>query len=607
MPFQTRPIIMGRRGVVTAGHYLAASAGLRTMTAGGNAIDAAASMGICLTLLEPQSCGIGGEVPTLIYSARERRTFAISGMGWSPKAFTIDWCRDHGIDLIPGDGYLPACVPAVVDTWAVALARFGTMSFAEILQPAIELAENGFPVYVGLRNSLRANRVKYCEQYPTTGAIYLPQGNVPRVGDGLLNPDFGAMLRIMCRAEQGAKGRGRVAGIEAARDAFYRGEIAERIARFIVDHPVADATGAEHAALLTYEDLAEWRARVEDPVTLNYRGLDVYKCSSWTQGPVFLQQLAILQNLDLKAMGHNSADYLHSWIETAKLAFADREAYYGDPDFDAVPFDVLLSARYGAARAGQIGARASMELQPGDVGRGLPEYTARSVHDDNRRALGAAPPEEAAAPSPGDVLAHPENAPHLGDTTHLDAIDAEGNMVAATPSGGWIGSSPVIAGLGFPLGTRGQMFYLNPRRPNALQPRKRPRATLTPTIVTRDGAPFLAFGTPGGDGQDQWTLQFFLNYVEFGLDLQQALDAPTVHTTHFPSSFYPRAAHPGRVEAESRLPEETLAELRRRGHDLRLSDGWSHGKPLAIHCHVDRGLILGAATARNNIAYAMGW
>ena len=600
MPFQTRPIIMGRRGVVTAGHYLAASAGLRIMTAGGNAIDAAASMGICLTLLEPQSCGIGGEVPTLIYSARERRTFAISGMGWSPKAFTIDWCRDHGIDLIPGDGYLPACVPAVVDTWAVALARFGTMSFAEILQPAIELAENGFPVYVGLRNSLRASRGKYLEQYPTTGAIYLPQGNVPRVGAALYNPDFGAMLRIMCRAEAGAKGRGREAGIEAARDAFYRGEIAERIARFIGDHPVADASGAEHAALLTYEDLAEWRARMEDPVTLNYRGLDVYKCSAWTQGPVFLQQLAILQHLDLKALGHNSADYLHTWVETAKLAFADREAYYGDPDFDAVPFDVLLSARYGAARAGQIGATASLELQPGDVGRGLPEYTARSVHDDNRRALGA-------APSPGGGLTHPVNAPHLGDTTHLDAIDAEGNMVAATPSGGWIGSSPVIAGLGFPLGTRGQMFYLNPRRPNALQPRKRPRATLTPTIVTRDGDPFLAFGTPGGDGQDQWTLQFFLNYVEFGLDLQQALDAPTVHTTHFPSSFYPRDAYPGRVEAESRLPEETLAELRRRGHDLGLSDGWSHGKPLAIHCHADRGLILGAATARNNIAYAMGW
>ena len=331
-------------------------------------------MGICETLLEPQSCGIGGEVPTLIYSAKERRTYAISGMGWSPEAFTIDWCRDHGIDLIPGDGYLPACVPAPVDTWATALARFGTMSFAEILQPTIEFAENGFPVYASLSRHLHAEQSRYTERYPTTGAVYLPGGNVPDVGDALRNPDFGAMLRIMCRAEEGAKGRGRVAGIEAARDAFYRGEIAERIVRFIADHPVADVGGAVHAALLTYDDLAEWHARVEDPVTLNYRGLDVYKCSSWTQGPVFLQQLAILQGFDLQAMGHNSADYLHTWIETAKLAFADREAYYGDPDFDAVPFDVLLSAGYGERRAAQIGQTASLEQRPGDLGGGVPEY-----------------------------------------------------------------------------------------------------------------------------------------------------------------------------------------------------------------------------------------
>ena len=607
MEFRTRPVIMGRRGVVTAGHYLAASAGLRIMLAGGNAIDAAAAMGICETLLEPQSCGIGGEVPTLIYSARERKTYAISGMGWSPKAFTVDWCRDHGIDLIPGDGYLPACVPAVVDTWAVALARFGTMSFAEILQPAIELAEDGFPVYESLRRSLQSGRARFTEQYPTTGAIYLPGGNAPHVGEALYNPDFGAMLRLMCRAEVGAKGRGRVAGIEAARDAFYRGEIAERIARFIADHPVADASGAAHAGLLTYEDLAEWRAGVEDPVTLNYRGLDVFKCPSWTQGPVFLQQLAILRNLDLKALGHNSADYLHTWIETAKLAFADREAYYGDPEFDAVPFDMLLSAGYGEQRAAQIGQSASLQLRPGDLGNGVPEYAARSVREDNRRALGAAAHDRSAAADGNGGGSAPAAAPHLGDTTHLDAIDAEGNMVAATPSGGWIGSSPVTAGLGFPLGTRGQMFYLNPQRPNALQPRKRPRATLTPTIVTRDGAPFMAFGTPGGDGQDQWTLQFFLNYVEFGMDLQQSLDAPTVHTSHFPSSFYPREAHPGRVAAEARLPAATLAELRRRGHDVELAGGWSNGKALAIHCHVDRGLIAGAATARNNIAYAMGW
>ena len=593
--FRTRPVIMGRRGVVTAGHYLVASAGLRMLMRGGNAIDAAAAMGICETLIEPQSCGIGGEVPTLIYCAKERKTFAISGMGWSPQAFTIDWCRDHGIDLIPGDGYLPACVPAPVDTWACALVRFGTMSFAEILQPSIEFAEHGFPVYESLSRSLHGAQRKYEQQYPTTAEVYLPDGRPPDVGELLRNPDFGAMLRIMCRAEDGAKSRGRSAGIEAARDAFYKGEIAERIVRFIADNPVEDASGAAHTGLLSYEDIAEWHADVELPVSLNYRGLDVFKCSSWTQGPVFLQQLAMLQGLDLKGLGHNSADYLHTWVESAKLAFADREAYYGDPRLDHVPFDVLLSASYGASRAGQITETASLALLPGDVGGGVPAYTSLSVLDDNRRALGIEAPTAAAGGG------------HLGDTTHLDAMDAAGNMVAATPSGGWIGSSPVIRGLGFPLGTRGQMFYLNAQRPNALQPRKRPRATLTPTIATRDGAPFMAFGTPGGDAQEQWTIQFFLNHVAFGMDLQEALDAPTVHTTHFPSSFYPREAHPGRVVAESRLPTETIAELRRRGHEMVLADGWSHGKVLGIRYHGHRGVIAGAASAKNNIAYAMGW
>ena len=480
--FTTRPVIMGRRGVVTSGHYLATAAGFRIMEQGGNAIDAAAAMCFCLNLLEPQSNGIGGEVPTLIYSAKERKVFAISGLGWSPKAFTIEWCREHGIDLIPGDGYLPACVPAVVDTWATALARFGTMSFSQVLQPAIELAENGFPVYHRLHASLADNVRKFTELYPTTGEIYCPDGRVPQVGEVLRNPDWANVLKLMCQAEAAARHKGRVAGIEAARDVFYKGEIAERIVDFITSHPVEDASGTAHTGLLSYEDLAEWRATIEEPVTLNYRGLDVHKCSSWTQGPVFLQQLAILEGFDLQALGHNSADYLHVLIETAKLAFADREASYGAPLFDKVPFDVLLSKEYAAERRHLIGEEASRELRPGDVGRGVPAYATFDVLGDNRRALNMAGREVR------DLgLGHA----HVGDTTHLDAIDHEGNMVAATPSGGWIGSSPVIKGLGFPLGTRGQMFYLNPQRPNALAPRKRPRATLTPTLVTRNGEPFM--------------------------------------------------------------------------------------------------------------------
>jgi gamma-glutamyltranspeptidase/glutathione hydrolase len=589
---------MGRRGVVTSGHYLATAAGFRIMEQGGNAIDAAAAMCFCLNLLEPQDNGTGGEVPTLIYSAREGKAFAISGQGWSPAGFTIQWCQEHGIDLIPGDGYLPACVPAVVDTWAIAVAHFGTMSLSQVLQPAIELADTGFPVYQRLHEYLSANREKFTEIYPTTGEIYCPDGRVPEVGQILRNPDWAGVFKLMCQAEAAAQRMGRVAGIEAARDVFYEGAVAERIVRFITDNPVEDASGAAHTGLLSYEDMAEWHATVEDPVTLNYRGLDVYKCASWTQGPVFLQQLGILEGFDLQAMGHNSADYLHTWIECAKLAFADREAYYGDPLLDDVPFDVLLSKEYAARRRELIGAEASLEMRPGDVGHGVPEYVTFDVTRDNRRALDVIG-REAHGPGRGHA--------HAGDTTHLDAIDGEGNMVAATPSGGWLGSSPVVEGLGFPLGTRGQMFYLNPERPNALAPRKRPRATLTPSLVTKDGEPFMVFGTPGGDCQDQWTLQFFLNYMDFGMTIQEAVDAPTVHSEHFPSSFYPREAHPGRMAVEGRISREVIVELERRGHEVVVAGDWVNGKVMGIRHDKARGVIQGGVSPRGQIGYALGW
>ncbi|MHB0874651.1 MAG: gamma-glutamyltransferase family protein [Anaerolineae bacterium] len=596
--FTTRPVVMGRHGVVTSGHYLATAAGFRIMEQGGNAVDAAAATCFCLNLLEPQSCGLGGEVPTLIYSAREGRAYAISGMGWSPAAFTIDWCREHGIDLIPGDGYLPACVPAVVDTWALALARFGTMGFAQVLAPAIALAEEGFAVYDSLHQSLLANLAKYTDLYPSTGEVYCPGDRAPAVGEVLRNPDWAQAMRLICRAEAEALGRGRIAGLEAGRDAFYRGEIAERIVRFAQDNPVEDASGVAHSGLLTLEDMAGWHASVEDTISSTYRGLLVHKCPTWTQGPVFLQQLAILEGYDLAAMGHNSAAYLHTLIEAAKLAFADREAYYGDPLFDTVPFDVLLSPVYNEGRRALIGDVASLDMRPGDAGSGIPAYATFAVAADNRTALSVA---ERAVRDLG--LSHA----HLGDTTHLDTVDREGNMVAATPSGGWLGTSPVIRGLGFPLGTRGQMFYLNAHRPNALAPHKRPRATLTPTLVTRDGAPYMVFGTPGGDCQDQWTLQFFLNYVDFGMGLQEALDRPTLHSVHFPSSFYPRDAFPGRVMAEDRFPAEVLEELRRRGHEMVLVPEWANGKTMAIRYDGASGVISGAVAPKGIIGYAFGW
>ena len=568
------------------------------MEQGGNAVDAAAAMCFCLNLLEPTDCGIGGEVPTLVYSAADRTTYAISGMGWSPEAFTVEWCRANGIDLIPGDGFLPACVPAVVGTWALALARFGTMSFSEVLQPAIELARDGFAMYERLHNHLQRDVPLFLARYPTTAELYCPEGRVPEVGEVFRNPDFAAVLELMCEAERKAARGGRVAGIEAAVAVFYQGPIAERIAGFISSNPVVDAGGEAHIGLLDYDDMADWEATIEEPLAIEYQGLQVHKCPPWTQGPTFLQHLRILDGFDLVRMGHNTAEYLHTWVESAKLAFADREAYYGDPRFDDVPFDVLLSEEYADKRRDLIGDGASLVMRPGDVGGGVPAYAVGDVVGDNRRSLGV----------PGGEIGNLElGQAHTGDTTHLDAVDREGNMVAATPSGGWVGSSPVIGGLGFPLGTRGQMFYLNPDRPNALEPRKRPRATLTPTIVTRAGEPYLAFGTPGGDSQEQWTLQFFLNYVHFGMDLQEALDAPTVHTEHFPSSFYPRERFLGRLSIEADMAPDVVRDLERRGHHVEITPRWTHGKVMGIRFDSQQEVIHGAVAPKGGIGYAMGW
>ena len=484
-------------------------------------------------------------------------------------------------------------MPATLDTWACAVARFGRLRFADILAPAIELAEEGFPVYPAFSRSTEDKAKLFLERYPSTAAIYCPGGRIPRVGERFRNPDFAATLRTMVAAEE-ASGGGRERGIEAARDAFYRGPIAERIVRFIAD-PLLDASGEEHAGLLTMDDMAAWRAAAETPCSVDFRGVEVHKCGPWTQGPVFLQQLRLLDGFDLQGMGHNSADYLHAVIECAKLAFADREAYYGDPEHDQVPLDRLLSAGYADDRRKAIGDDASGELVAGPLGaEGLP---LGDVLADNRAALGVTGREA------GEGAGHA----HMGDTTHCDAIDADGNMVACTPSGGWIGSSPVVPGLGFPIGTRAQMFYLNPNRANAAAGRKRPRATLTPSLVTREGRPEMVFGTPGGDGQDQWTLQVFLNHRVFGMPLQQALEAPTVHSTHFPSSFYPRRAYQRGVSAESRIDAGVLDELRRRGHEVRMTGPWGHGKPMAVRIDAEQGVIRGGVSPRGVIGYALGW
>jgi gamma-glutamyltranspeptidase/glutathione hydrolase len=576
--FTTRPVILGTHGMVTSGHYLASRIGLHILEEGGNAVDAGVAMGFALAVLEPYIYGIGGEVPILLYLADEKRVVSLSGQGPAPRTATIEWFRKNRIEAIPGDGLLAAAVPDAVSTWVAALSRFGTMRLSQVLEPAIELAQRGFPMFERLASALERSADHFREAWPTSAQTFLPGGRVPAVGEIYVQKELAGMFTTLVEAEYRQRRMGRREALQAARDVFYKGEIAERIVSFVQGSRLPDSTGRRNPGLITKEDLQNYATRVEKPVTANYRGYDVFKCGPWTQGPVFLQQLTILEGYDLGKVGHNSPEYIHLLVEVAKLAFADRETHYGDPDFVDVPLDLLLSREYAAERRKLIDPdRASLTLRPGNAPASRP-----------RERKGGS-----------DI--------HKGDTTHLDAADRWGNMISATPSGGWFRSSPTIEGLGFPLGTRLQMFFLDPDHANSLQPGKRPRTTLTPSLVMKDGRPFMAFGTPGADQQDQWSLQFFLNCVDFHMNLQVAVDAPTFHTSHFPASFHPHSAQPGTMHVESRIPEATVSALREKGHTVQVGGEWSHGRVLGIRFDADRGVISGVATARLETGYAMGW
>ena len=581
-PSGGRPMIMATRGVVSSGHYLATEIGMDVLRRGGNAADAAAGVGFALALLMPHQNGIGGEVPTLVYSPDERKAWAVSGHGTAPREATLERYLGYGIELIPGDGFLPALVPPAPASWIALLARFGTMRLADVLLPTIELAENGFPMYGGLHWAISGPAKRFREEWPSSAEVWLPGDRVPAIGGIFRQPDWAATFRRLIDAE--ASHKKRADGLQAAHDEFYRGEIAERIVDFCRSTEIRDASGEAHAGLLSMEDFADYAARIEEPVATDYRGVTVHKCSSWTQGPVLLQSLNLLEGYDLAAMGHNSADYIHTVVECMKLAYADREFYYGDPLFVDVPFDRLLSKDYAAERRRLVDpAAASMELRPG----GRPAIAAKNVTDVNR--------------------AFAEQAGCGGsDTTKLEVIDSAGNMVSATPSGGWLPSSPVVPGLGFPLGTRGQMFSLAAGHPNCIEPGKRPRTSLTPSLATRDGRGFMAFGSPGGDCQDQWALEFFLNVIDFDMTLQAAVEAPTFWTTHFPSSFYPRNADPGVIYLEGRILQPIGEELTGRGHAIKPAGDWSGGNTLAASIDPDTGLLCAAASPRHEPAYAAG-
>jgi gamma-glutamyltranspeptidase/glutathione hydrolase len=584
MSFTTRPTLRGYGGAVGAGHYLAAQIGARMLGDGGNAADAACAMGFALQVLEPHQNGPGGEVPVLVYDARARRSVAISGQGPAPAAARIVRMRELGVDLVPPDGFLAATVPAALDAWCLLLEHFGTRTLSEVLAPARGLAERGFPMYPFLRVILSFVAPRFRDEWPTSAEVYLP---LREVGERQTNPALARWFGALARAESDAKG-GREAGIRAARDHFYRGAGAESIERFLGE-PLRDASGEAHAGLLRADDLARYEGSVEDALQVDYRGARVWKTPPWGQGPVLLQQLRILEGFDLAAMGRGSVDALHTWIEAAKLAFADRDACYGDPRFADVPLDRLLSVGYADARRKLIDPeRASLALRPG-TGR-LPAGWPLVGEGD---ALPGEPQALAAARG-------------RRDTTQLVAGDRDGNLVSATPSGGWIPTSPVIPELGFPIGTRLQMAVLDPDHPNALAPGKRPRTTLSPSLALLPDGRRMAFGTPGGDQQDQWPTAFLLDLVDFGVaDLQEAIDAPTLHSEHMPSSFYPRRARPGVVCAEDRLDADAIAGLAARGHRIERKGGWEHGRVMAVTHREDTGLFEAAASPRFAVAYAL--
>ncbi len=559
MSFTTRPELRGTFGMVASTHWLASAAGMAMLERGGNAFDAAVAAGFVLQVVEPHLNGPGGDLPVVFWSVERREPLVLCAQGVAPAAATIERYRALGHELVPGVGLLAACVPGAFDGWLTLLEQFGTMPLAEVIEPALGYAEHGYPVVPGITRTIEAVE-ELLREWPASAALYLP---APQPGTLFRNPELAATYR---RVVEESAGGSREQELERAREAFYRGFVAESIDRFC----------AERGGLLTGDDLAAWRATLELPVTFDYAGLTVCKTGPWGQGPVFLQQLALLDGFDLEAMGLNSVEYVHTVVECAKLAFADREAFYGDTE---VPLERLLSPAYNEERRQLVGETASVELRPG--GGRLPP-----------RLSGAAPLVGAGEPT-------------RGDTVHLDVVDRHGNFVSATPSGGWLQSSPVIPGLGFCLGTRAQMFWLAEGLPSSLAPGKRPRTTLSPSLALRQGEPYLAFGTPGGDQQDQWALNVFLAHVQFGLDLQAAIDAPAFHTNHFPSSFYPREARPRHAEIEARFDPAVIAGLRDRGHDVEVTPEWSLGRVSAAGRDPD-GQLKAAANSRGMQGYAVG-
>ena len=548
-----RPELRARHGAVASTHWLASGAGMAMLERGGNAFDAAAATGFVLQVVEPHMNGLGGEAPILLWSAERERVEVVCGQGPAPAGATTAHFRELGLDLIPYNGLLATCVPAAFGAWLHMLAVHGRLELDEILEPAIAYARDGFPVSQGLHDVIATVAELFRLHWPTSARRWLPDGSPPPVGSILRSSQLAATYQALVDAGRGAPTR--AARIEAARRAFYEGFVAEEIDRF-VQSPVMDGSGRTHSGVLTGEDLARFAVAVEEPLTIDYAGVTVCKPATWTQGLVLLQQLALLARTDIAQVPRDSGRFAHLVVEAAKLAFADREAWYGDPAFVDVPVDDLLSPAYSAQRARLIGEQASFELRPGAPG--------------GRR-------------------------PRLPD--EIDGV--------ADRAGPGVGE-PTIPALGFCLGSRAQMFWLGEGLPGSLAPGKRPRSTLSPSLALRDGRPWLAFGTPGGDFQDQWSLVFLLTLLHHEPDAQAAIDAATFHTLHAPSSFYPRRSVPGRIHVEGHTAEEAVADLRARGHDVVVDEPWSQGQLSAVGVDPASGWLRAAANPRGGQGHAVG-
>ena len=590
--FTTRPEVTGTFGAATSTHWIASSVGMKMLEADGTAADAAVAMGFVLHLLEPHLNGAGGDLPALVFDPNRGRTEVICGQGPAPAGATIEAYRAEGLEIIPGSGLLATVVPGAFDAWMLLLRDYGRLPLRDVLAPAVHYAEQGVPLLPRAADIIAGLGDFFRRSWPGSAAVWLPGGTPPRGGALFRQPALAATWRrILAEAESRP---GREAQIEAARDAFYRGFVAEAIDAFIRTEEPVDAGGHPHRGVLTADDLAGYRAGKEAPLTYDYHGWTLAKTGPWGQGPVLAQALSLLAGDDLAGLDPAGADFIHLVVEAMKLAYADRDAYYGDPAAAAVPLETLLSPGYAAARRGLITASASRDLRPGAV----PGFDAQvQAFLAQVETIGVS---RTAVYEP--TMAH--LADRRGDTVHLDVIDRWGMMVSATPSGGWLQSSPVIPDLGFCLNTRAQMFWLTPGLPTSLAPGRRPRTTLTPSIARHADGAALAFGTPGGDQQDQWQLSFFLRHVHHGLNLQEAIDLPLFHTAHFNSSFHPRTRQPGVITVERSVGDGVLAELRARGHEVEVAEPWTVGRLTAARREPD-GLLKAAATPRLMQAYAV--